>query len=89
MLAGEEGQAGSTHAAQENSQRIGSEVLLYTEGDTAMDFRFSFPGCDDLGCDIHDYITRTALTVRLSKGTLLIFNGRANVFTSPIYGGEL
>ena len=53
MLVGEEGQAGSTHAAQENSQRIGSEVLLYTEGDTAMDFRFSFPGCDDLGCDIH------------------------------------
>ena len=80
MLVGEEGQAGSTHAAQENSQRIGSEVLLYTEGDTAMDFRFSFPGCDDLGCDIHDYITRTALTVRLSKGTLLIFKAPDDEF---------
>jgi hypothetical protein len=55
-------------------------VLLYTEGDTAMDFRFSFPGCDDLGSDIHDYITRTALTVRLSKGMLLIFKAPDDEF---------
>lgn len=80
MLEGTAGDAGSTHAGQENSQRIGSEVLLYTEGDTAMDFRLSFPPCEDLGCDIADYITRTALTVRLSKGTLLIFKAPDDEF---------
>ena len=30
--------SGSTHADMENSQRIGSEVLLYTEGSTPMEF---------------------------------------------------
>jgi|TARA_B110000046_G_scaffold174979_1_gene199275 hypothetical protein len=80
VLAGAAGEAGSTHAGQENSQRFGSEVLLYTEGDTAMDFRLSFPPCDDLGCDIEEYITRTATTVRLSQGTLLIFKAADDEF---------
>jgi len=84
VLAGEAGEAGSragsTPAGQEISQRIGSEVLLYTEGDTAMDFRLSFPPRDDLGCDIQEYITRTATTVRLSQGTLLIFKAEDDEF---------
>ena len=71
-LAGEEEEGGSTHAGQENSQRIGSEVLLYTEGSVAMDCALSFPPSDDLGCDIHRYVTRAALTIRLGKGTLFI-----------------
>jgi hypothetical protein len=72
-LAGLVGDEGSTHAGQENSQRFGSEVLLYTEGNTAMELALSFPHAHALGSDIKAYITRTALTVRLGKGTLFIF----------------
>ena len=67
------GPEGSTSAGQENSQRIGSEVLLYTEGNTPMDFALSFPPLDDQGCDIANYITRQAFTICVGKGTLVIF----------------
>ena len=67
------GEAGSAHAGQENSQRIGSEVLLYTEGNTPMDFALSFPPLDDQGCDICNYTTRQAFTISVGKGTLVIF----------------
>lgn len=77
MLAGAAGEpgsrAGSAPAGQEISQRIGSEVLLYTEGNTAMDFALSFPPLNDQGCDIRDYITTQAFTISVGKGTLVIF----------------
>ena len=73
QLQGQAGPEGSTHAGQENSQCIGSEVLLYSKGNTGMDFALNFPPLDDPGCDIHDYITRNVFTVRVGKGTLFIF----------------
>ena len=57
----------------ENSQRIGSEVLLYTEGPTPMDFILSFPCADRLGSGIDSYVTRSLFTVRLGRGTLMVF----------------
>ena len=65
--------AGSTHAEMENSQRIGSEVLLYTEGNTPMDFALSFPPPHDLYAGIQDYVIRPAFTARLGRGTLMVF----------------
>ena len=80
MLAGQQGPEGSTHAGQENSQRIGSEVLLYTEGSTPMDFALSFPESGMEGIDIDKYICMPALTMRLGKGTLLIFKAADDAF---------
>ena len=79
-LAGQEGPEGSTHAGQENSQRIGSEVLLYTEGNTAMDVALSFPESGMEGTDIANYICRPELTMQLGKGTLLIFKAADDAF---------
>ena len=67
------GAAGSTHANMENSQRLGSEVLLYTEGPTPMDFVLSFPPSTALDSPIHDYVCRSVFTVQLGRGTLMIF----------------
>ena len=80
MLAGQQGPEGSTHAGQENSQRIGSEVLLYTEGSAPMDFALSFPESGMEGIDIDKYICMPALTMRLGKGTLLIFKAADDAF---------
>ena len=65
--------AGSTHGNMENSQRLGSEVLLYTEGTAPMDFALSFPPSTALGTGIQNYVRRAVFTVQLSRGTLMIF----------------
>lgn len=65
--------AGSTHGNMENSQRLGSEVLLYTEGCTPMDFALSFPPSSSLDTGIHNYVVRSVFTVKLGRGTLMIF----------------
>ena len=70
---GEAVEAGSTHASMENSQRMGSEVLLYTEGTQPMDFTLSFPPSDNLGTDIRSYVKSEVFTVSLSRGTLMVF----------------
>ena len=57
----------------ENSQRIGSEVLLYTEGTAPMDFILSFPRADGLDDGIHSYVKTSVFTVRLGRGTLMVF----------------
>ena len=67
------GDAGSQHANMENSQRLGSEVLLYTEGPTPMDFSMSFPPSTELDSPIQDYVRRSVFTVKLGRGTLMIF----------------
>lgn len=67
------GAIGSTHANMENSQRIGSEVLLYTEGTAPMDFILSFPGADHLDAGIASYMKRSMFTIRLGHGTLMVF----------------
>ena len=64
---------GSNHANMENSQRLGSEVLLYTEGPTPMDFTLSFPPSNCLDTDISNYVRRSTFTVKLGRGTLMIF----------------
>lgn len=38
-----------------------------------MDFALSFPESGMEGTDIHNYICRPELTIRLGRGTLLIF----------------
>ena len=65
--------AGSTHGNMENSQRLGSEVLLYTEGTTPMDFTLSFPPGTSLDTGIQNYACRSVFTVQLRRGTLVIF----------------
>lgn len=65
--------AGSSHANMENSQRLGSEVLLYTEGPTSMDFALSYPASTCLDTDIKSYVKRSAFTVKLGRGTLMVF----------------
>ena len=64
---------GSPQANMENSQRMGSEVLLYTDGTAPMDFILTFPPCTALGADIKQYLTRSAFTVQLERGTLMIW----------------
>lgn len=67
------GAEGSTHAGMENSQRLGSEVLLYTEGPTPMDFALSYPPRDNLGVGIKSYVKTPTFTARLGRGTLMVF----------------
>ena len=72
MLAG--GSApGNPDAGMEPSMRVGSEVLLYTEGSAPMDFTLSFPPANALDTDIKSYVKRAAFTARLGRGTLMIF----------------
>ena len=73
MLDGESSSAGSTHTNMENSQRIGSEVLLYTEGTAPMDFILCFPRADGLTDGIHSYVKTSVFTVRLGRSTLMVF----------------
>ena len=56
-----------------DNQRLGSEVLLYTEGNAPMDFSLSYPPCNALGTDTKNYIKRAALSVQLGRGTLMIW----------------
>ena len=79
MLEGEQA-AGSTHASMENSQRLGSEVLLYTEGSTPMEFTLSFPPAQALDTDIHSYVMRSAFTPRLGRGSLMVFKDSDDQF---------
>jgi hypothetical protein len=68
------GAAGGTeHATMKNSQRLGSEVLLYTEGTAPMDFSLLFPPRSDLDTSNDNYVQRSIFTVKLGRGTLMIF----------------
>ena len=68
------GAAGGTeHAIMKNSQRLGSEVLLYTEGTAPMDFSLLFPPRSDLDTSNDNYVQRSIFTVKLGRGTLMIF----------------
>ena len=79
QLAGAVESAGtSTHhhnsaAGMENSQMLGSEVLLYTEGNTPMDFALSFPPYHALHVGIRDYVKRSIFTTQLGPGMLMVF----------------
>lgn len=80
QLSGQEYAGSPAHAGMENSQRMGSEVLLYTEGNTSMDFVLSFPPFQSLDADIHDYVRRKVFTAPLGAGTLMIFKGLDDEF---------
>ena len=75
MLDGESsaGSTQNTAAGMENSQRIGSEVLVYTEGTAPMDFILSFPRADGLTDGIRSYVKTSVFTVQLGRGTLMVF----------------
>ena len=73
QLAGDESEGTSTHAGMENSQRLGSDVLLYSAGNTPMEFALSFPPCNSLDVGIHQYIKRNIFTPQLGPGTLMVF----------------
>ena len=64
---------GNPDAGMDPSMRTGSEVLLYTEGPTPMDFALSFPPSSRLDAPIKDYVRRSVFTVKLGRGTLMIF----------------
>ena len=73
QLAGAESEGTSTHAGMENSQTLGSEVLLYTEGNMPMDFALSFPPSGTLDVGIKQYVKRSIFTAQLGQGTLMVF----------------
>ena len=73
VLNGEKASAGTPMGGHENSQRVGSEVLIYSEGNAAMEFALSFPPVTELAADIKNYVIKEPFTVRLGKGTLLIY----------------
>ena len=63
----------NTCAGMALSQRLGSEVLLYSEGTCPMDFALSFPPLHNMSAGIRGYVKRNLFTVPLGAGTLFIF----------------
>ena len=61
-----------------NSQAVGSNVLIYTEGDADMTFALSFPADGHSGCK--DYVIHPSCCISLGKGTLLVFSPVDDVF---------
>ena len=63
---------GSHHGGDQNSQEVGSNVLIWTEGDADMTFSLSFPtGADSKA---GNYVIHPSYCVSLGAGTLLVFN---------------
>ena len=73
ILNDEAATAGTPMGGHENSQHVGSDVLIYTQGDTPMDFQLSFPQPGNLDCATKEYVMKPAFAVSLSAGTLLIY----------------
>ena len=71
---------GSHHGGDANSQLIGSNVLVYTEGDADMDFKLSFPSAGNIRQPRGEYTVHPIFTTRLGAGTLLIFSPVDDVF---------
>ena len=69
---------GSHHGADQNSQQVGSNVLVWTEGDASMAFTLSFPSDGD--SKVRDYVIHPSYTVSLGAGTLLVFSPVDDVF---------
>ena len=70
--------SGSHHGGDANSQVIGSNVLIWTEGDADMTFALSFPTSED--GDRDDYVIHPAFCVKVGAGTLLVFHPSDDVF---------
>ena len=69
---------GSHHGGDANSQVIGSNVLVYTDGDADMTFALSFPASLDDG--IKDYVVHPIFCVPVGSGTLLVFSPIDDIF---------
>ena len=74
---------GNHHGGDANSQVVGTNVLVYTEGDAAMIHAFSFPDSNDLSWDDEkrkDYQMHPLFSMRLGRGTLLVFSPIDDLF---------
>ena len=73
-------QDGSHHGGDANSQTLGSNVLIWTEGDADMSFCLSFPPASNLKAPVCDYVVHPIFCVRLGAGTLLVFSPIDDLF---------
>ena len=69
---------GNHHGGDENSQTVGSNVLIWTEGDADMRFTLSFPDSKD--SKVREYKIHPSYCVNLGAGTLLVFSPVDDVF---------
>ena len=69
---------GSHHGGDQNSQKTGSNVLVWTEGDADMRFALSFPTTKD--SKVPGYVVHPSYCVKLTAGTLLVFSPVDDVF---------
>ena len=65
--------SGHSASSDTNSQVVGSDVLIWTDGNAPMTLRLSFPDRRDRTCNRRSYVIHPAFCIRLGKGTLLIF----------------
>ena len=73
-------QDGNHHGGDANSQMLGSNVLIWTEGDADMTFCLSFPPASNPEAPASDYVVHPTFCVPLGAGTLLIFSPVDDVF---------
>ena len=71
---------GSHHGGDANSQVVGSNVLIYTEGDADMTFSLSFPPCEGMESSAKEYIQHPSFCTKLGAGTLLVFSPVDDLF---------
>lgn len=71
---------GNHHGGDANSQVLGSNVLVYTEGDADMTFTLSFPPNGSRASNMHEYIIHPSFCTKLAAGTLLVFTPTDDLF---------
>ena len=64
---------GNSHS-DTNSQMVGSNVLIYTEGDADMTFALSFFPAGQAHTNRNDYVIHPTFCTKLGSGTLLVFS---------------
>ena len=71
---------GNHHGGDANSQVLGSNVLVYTEGDADMTFALSFAPPGRPGANSDEYHMHPTFCTRLGAGTLLVFSPTDDLF---------
>lgn len=66
--------AGHSSGGAVNSQKVGSNVLVFTTGTAPMTFTLSFPPRDDVLAKRKEYIVRPAFQMRCGTGTLSVLD---------------
>ena len=65
--------AGHTPSSDTNSQRVGSDVLIWSDGNVDMELCLSFPPKRDRTASNKEYVVRPELTVPMLGGHLFVF----------------